>query len=272
MRDANAILRVILTWCAMLSLTSAHAQTNYNQPPPPNVEWTQNIGDTLPLDTPVINTDGETVALGSYFDDGPVVLIFGYNRCPMLCGEVIQGVLQVSNDLDWKAPDDYEVLFFSVDPTEDAKLAADAEDNANRAYADDADAGAWHFLRGSPEAVEKLTEAAGFGYQYMKDTNEYAHPSGFLVSEPDGTISKYFFGVRFDRQAVRLALADSSQGKLGSPTDKLLILCCQYDPMTGKYGLAIHRVLKVGAGLTILALGGFIVLNLRRERKGSDSA
>ncbi|MDP0501791.1 MAG: SCO family protein [Verrucomicrobiota bacterium JB022] len=261
------VLRIAVLLAAFTGVLRAETQTNYNQPPPPDVGWTQNLGQRLPLDAEVIDVQGNAKPFGHYFGDKPVIVLLGYNRCPMLCGEQIQGVLQVTHDLDWKAPEDFKVLFISVDPEEDPQLAREAQRNANRAYAENADADAWTFLRAGPEAITQIAQAAGFGYEYDEESTEYAHPGGFLIAEEDGTIAQYFFGVRFEGPAVRLALVDASQGKLGSPADQLLLLCYHYDPMTGKYGLAIQNLLKAGALATIFALGGFITWNLRRERQ-----
>ena len=48
--------------------------------------------------------------------------------------------------------------------------------------------------------------------------------------------------------------------------DTLLLYCYHYDPMTGRYGLAIMRTIRLGAIATVLALGTFIVVMVRRER------
>jgi protein SCO1/2 len=45
------------------------------------------------------------------------------------------------------------------------------------------------------------------------------------------------------------------------------LLCYHYDPLTGKYGLAIAGTLRIAGTLTVLALGGFLLVMIRRELK-----
>ena len=66
---------------------------------------------------------------------------------------------------------------------------------------------------------------------------------------------------------MRLGLIEASGGKIGSKTDQLLLFCYQYDPSTGRYGLAIMRAVRIGGILTLLALGSFIFFAVKRERR-----
>jgi protein SCO1/2 len=47
--------------------------------------------------------------------------------------------------------------------------------------------------------------------------------------------------------------------------DAILLYCYHYDPATGKYNAIIFRLLRLAGVATIIFLGGFIVLMLRRE-------
>jgi protein SCO1/2 len=47
----------------------------------------------------------------------------------------------------------------------------------------------------------------------------------------------------------------------------LLLYCYHYDPLTGKYGLIIMNVLRLAGTATVLALGGFVLVMLRRDRR-----
>ena len=61
---------------------------------------------------------------------------------------------------------------------------------------------------------------------------------------------------------------EAAQNRIGSPVDKILLLCYCYDPITGKYGVVVANLLKAGGALVILVLGGFMFLNFRRDRRG----
>ena len=84
---------------------------------------------------------------------------------------------------------------------------------------------------------------------------------------PDGRLARYLFGVEYGPRDLRFGIVEASAGKVGTPVDALLLYCYHYDPMTGRYGLAIMRVMRLAGAATVLALVGFIVVMIRRERR-----
>jgi len=111
------------------------------------------------------------------------------------------------------------------------------------------------------------TSAVGFGYRYDPKSQQYAHASGVIVLTPQGRTSRYFYGIDYAPRDVRLALVEAGNGAIGSPVDQVLLFCFHYDPATGRYGLAIWRLLQTAGATTVAALAGFIFLSLRRERR-----
>ncbi len=90
---------------------------------------------------------------------------------------------------------------------------------------------------------------------------------------PDGRLSKYLFGIEYGPRDLRLGIVEASAGKVGTPVDTLLLYCYHYDPMTGRYGLVIMRAMRLAGAATVLALGSFILIMLRNEkRRGSSGA
>jgi len=49
------------------------------------IGFDQNIGERLPFDAEVIDERGAVGRIGNYFGKRPVVLVFAYYSCPMLC-------------------------------------------------------------------------------------------------------------------------------------------------------------------------------------------
>ena len=123
----------------------------------------------------------------------------------------------------------------------------------------------WHFLTGDQPSIERLTKAAGFRYAWDDETKQFAHPTGVIVLTPDGRLARYLFGIEYGPRDLRLAIVEASDGKVGSPVDALLLYCYHYDPMTGRYGLVIMRAIRLAGAATVLALGAFIVVMVRRE-------
>lgn len=232
----------------------------------------QHLGETLPLDIELRDEEGKTVQLGQYFHEQPVVLMLVYYRCPMLCTQVANGFLKSSQAIKYAIGSDYQVVTVSFDPRETPELSAEKKASYVRAYRREGAADGWHFLTGDEKSIRRLTEAVGFRYRYDPKSDQYAHASGIVVATPDGQLSRYFYGIDYEPSHLRMALIESSQGRIGSPVEKVLLMCFHYDPMTGKYGLAIAAALRLGGIVTMLVLGGFLLAMYRQERRRSKTA
>lgn len=230
---------------------------------PPAVGFEQKTGATLPLDLPWKTPGGETVSLRTLLNGRPLVLGMGYNECPMLCGEAVRGLIQTLLQIDAQPGADYSVVFLSVDPDEAPELAAEAEKNFAAALDLDR-TDAVHFLRGGKKVIDRTAEAIGFDYSYVPASDQYAHPAGWVVVTPEGVISAYAFGVRYDEERFAADIRQAAGGEIGGEKPSLLLRCLQYDPLKGPYGSAIKTFLQVAAGLTVLVL---ILWILRAERK-----
>jgi len=231
------------------------------------VGFDQQLGSQLPLDLGFRDESGSAVRLGDYFGDKPVVLAFVYYRCPVLCSLVERGVASGLKPLDLDPGDDFEVVFVSIDPTDDAATATERRDAVLASYGRPGSDAGWHFLTGGQEAITAVTAAAGFRYAPDPATGQFAHAAGIAVVTPGGRISRYLFGVDYAPRDLKLALVESSDGTIGSPADKLLLVCFRYDATLGKYTVATLLALKIGATLTLAAIGTFLFFALRRDRR-----
>jgi protein SCO1/2 len=230
------------------------------------IGFDQRIGDLAPLDASFVDESGRTIRLGEYFGARPVVLVFAYYDCPMLCTLVINGLSSALNVLSLTPGRDFEIVTISFNPhdtpaTASAKKAVYLE-RYRRAGAN----AAWHFLTGDRPAIDAVTKAAGFRYAWDEQTKQFAHPTGVMVLTPDGRFARYLFGIEYGPRDLRFAIVEASAGKVGTPADALLLYCYHYDPMTGRYGLAVMRTVRIAGAGTVFALAAFIVVMLRRER------
>ncbi|HEX2604163.1 MAG TPA: SCO family protein [Oxalicibacterium sp.] len=249
--------------CALLFLlacAAAHSQSR-SLPAPPQTAFEQHLNTHLPLQVQLTDDDGQQVRLAQFFHRRPVVMVFGYYHCPNLCSTVMEGVLQTLAALDLPEKD-YALVAVSIDPSETAAQAA-AKKLLYRNLFDKAD---MHLLTGNAEASRALADAAGFHYAYDAASKQYVHPSGFLIATPDGVISRYFLGVRFDRDEVGSALRQAASGRVGSLADRLLLLCAHYDPTTGAYSGIVMNVIRVLCAAIVLALFGWILLRRKGRR------
>jgi protein SCO1/2 len=230
------------------------------------IGFDQNLDQRVPLDTRFRDEAGATVRLGDYFGKRPVVLVFAYFDCPMLCTLVVNGLSSVLGVLSLNPGRDFEIVTVSFNPRDTPAAAAAKKASYLERYKRPGAAEGWHFLTGDQPAIDRLTKAAGFRYAWDADTRQFAHPSGVIVLTPDGRLARYLFGIEYGPRDLRFALVEASAGKVGSPVDSLLLYCYHYDPMTGRYGLAIMRAIRLAGAATVLALGAFIVVMARRER------
>lgn len=225
----------------------------------------QKLDSQIPLDLPFVDETGQPVRLGKYFGKRPVVLALVYYNCPMMCPEVLAGMTDVFKQTTLKMGRDYEVVTASFNPSETPAMAeaAKAEWLGRLGNPDAKDS--WHFLTGNQDSIQKLTAAAGFRYKWDPQTQQYNHATAIMVVTPKGRLSKYFYGVAYSPRDLRLGLVQASENKIGTAVDAILLYCCRYNAMTGKYDLLVGRLLSIGGGITILVLGSFLVLLIRHS-------
>jgi protein SCO1/2 len=160
----------------------------------------------------------------------------------------------------------------SIDARETPEMAAAKKARYVQAYRRDGAAEGWHFLVGQQKSIDRLCQAVGFRYQYDAASDQFAHASGIMLLTPDGRLSRYFYGIDYPPNDLRLGLVESSTGRIGSPVDQVLLLCYHYDPKTGKYGLVIEGVVRLAGAVTAVALGGFLCVMFRQERRRTKLA
>jgi protein SCO1/2 len=234
------------------------------------IGFDQNLDQRVPLDATFRDEAGATVRLGDYFGRKPVVMVFAYYDCPMLCTLVVNGLSSALGVLSLEPRTDFEIVTVSFNPRDTPAAAAAKKAVYLERYKRPGAAAGWHFLTGDQPSIDRLTKAAGFRYVWDAETKQFAHPSGVIVLTPDGRLARYLFGIEYGPRDLRLGIVEASAGKVGNPVDALLLYCYHYDPMTGRYGLAIMRAMRMAGALTVLALGAFIAVMVRRERAGAD--
>ena len=247
------------------------AGTPSSQLPAPlrEIGFDQHLDEHLPLDTPFRDEQGRAVQLGEYFGKRPVVLVFAYYDCPMLCTLVINGLSSALGRAVARPGQGLRDRHGQLRPARHAGAGRGEEGGLPAALqARRAPPAAGTSSPATSRRSTALTKAAGFRYAWDAETKQFAHPTGIIVADarrPDGALP-----VRHRVRPARSAAGASSRprpARSASPVDALLLYCYHYDPMTGRYGLAIMRAMRIAGAATVLALGGFIVVMLRRERR-----
>ncbi len=231
-----------------------------------NVGFDQRLNEQVPLDLPFTDDEGQRVRLGTYFGDKPVILVLAYYRCPMLCTQVLNGLVQGLREMPFTIGKEFRVVTVSFDPNETTEMAAAKKRSYLHSYGKPEAAEGWHFLTGDQRSITRLTRAVGFRYAYDAASDQYAHAAGIVILTPTGKISRYFYDVHYSGRDLRLGLVEASRNKIGSPIDQILLFCFHYDPTAGKYGAAIMNFVRAGGVLTVVGLGLMFGLLLRGER------
>lgn len=224
----------------------------------------QKLGDKVPLDIPFLDEHGSQVTLGSYFSNGkPVILVPAYYRCKLVCNRVLDGLFEGLKKIDGKfRPEDhFQVVVLSMDHNEKPEHAMTKKESLLSVLGRRRSVGGWHFLTGTEENVHKALDAVGYKYLYDPKRDEYLHATGVVVLTPDGAISRYLLGLRYIPVDLELSLVESSQNRIGSFSDQIKLLCFTYDPHTGQYTVAVLRLIKAGAVVTMAALLVFMFWN-----------
>ena len=232
-----------------------------------NVGIDQELNHQIPLDLVFHDETGKTVRLGDYFGKKPVILSLVYFNCPQLCPMVENGLVESLRQLRFDIGDQFNVLTISFDPKDSSSVAYAKRATYLSMYNRKGAAAGWHFLTGDEASIAALTRAVGFHYKYDPQTGMYSHATAIMVLTPQGKLARYFYGIRYPSGQVRLALVQASHGKIGSPVDAILLFCSHYNPATGKYSLIISRVLFIAALITVILLGGLLLVLFRSGRR-----
>jgi protein SCO1/2 len=225
----------------------------------------QHLDQQISPDLAFRDESGNAVRLGDYFGKKPAILSLVYYQCPMLCGEVLSGMTSALGMVNFDIGKEFDVITVSIDPREGPDLAIAKKNTFIQRYRRPGAEKGWHFLTGNQENITALAKAAGFGYEYDEATGQFAHATAIMVLTPEGRISRYLYGVEFPPKDLRLALVEASQHKIGGVVDQILLYCYHYNPATGKYGAIITNVLRIAGGITVLIVGAFVFVMLRRD-------
>ncbi len=232
----------------------------------------QRLNEQVPLDLMFRDEAGKEVWLGDYFSGTkPVILSLVFYECPMLCNQVLNGLVGGLKAVPLNVGNDFNVVTVSFDPRETSELAARKKEIYMRQYKRAGASAGWHFLTGNEASIKQLTDAVGFRYTYDAASNQFAHASGIMILTPQGKISRYFYGIEYAPKDIRLGLVEASGGKIGSPVDKILLYCYHYDPATGKYAWVMN-VYRLGGAITVVCMIALFFVLRRRNLKRIDGA
>lgn len=255
---------VVLTFALAVPLWAQRAE-----PLPKELEGVgieERPGAQVPLDAVFLNEEGKEVRLGQLLGGKPTILTLVYYRCPMLCGLVLQGVLDGLKGLPATVGDEFNVVTVSIDPLEAPTLAKLKKQTYLAEYGRAGAAGGWHFLTGKQEQIQRVTNSVGFYYKWNEERQEYVHAAGIFVLTPEGKVARTLYGVLFEPRTLKLALSEAREGK-SSWGEKIVLYCFHYDANEGRYVVAASRIMRAGGALTLAVVGSWLLVSWRRWRR-----
>ncbi len=265
-------LRVALVWtrngvrasrarvaaCLLLLAGAARAETAAD------FAWVQHPGASVPLLAPLRDEDGRTTTLATALGGAPVILDLGYFHCPSLCGVVRSDVFAAWRASGLRPGQDVALVSLSIDPAETPQDAARAK-QADLAQAPFVRAADMHYLTGPADSLAAIEAAVGFRSRYDAGFKQFLHPAGVVVLTPAGVISSYLLGVGYNGGDLRAAVLRAGSGGIAEAALPILLLCFHFDSTTGRYTLAIEKVLRLAAGLTVVTIAGLLIALHRRK-------
>ena len=236
----------------------------------------QNLNAQLPLNLTFTDETGKVVPLSTYFGKVPAILLLVYYRCPMLCSEELEGLTSALKMINFRPGKDFNIVVISIDPTETPAMAAAKKAEYLKMYGHPGTASGWHFMTGTQANIDRITSAVGFKYVKLKvpGTNiaQFAHASALEIVTPAGKLAQYYMGVEYSPKDMLLGLDEASNDRIGSPVDNILTYCYHYNPVSNTHDLIISRVIQLGGALTLVMLGGFMFVMLRKDFQHTGEA
>ncbi len=260
MRRALAALASILICCA-----PGRAELSPNQLK--EIALNPSPGALLPLGAGFASTGNTRLTLKDALGGRPGVLILVDFKCRYTCGTALAIAADGLSQSGLEPKRDYNLLVLGINP--EAGIA-DAE-AMKAAYLGPYPrlAAAAKFLAGDAASIASVTSALGYNAVYDAGRGEYGHPLGAVILTYKGRVSHVIEGLNLSAAPLRAAIVDAWNSRLATFVEGVRLLCYGHSPLEGASTAAVQAVLKGGALLTVLGIGG--VLLFLATRKGARS-
>lgn len=260
-------MRRSFAFVVFLLLLAAPVHARIDQSSFASLAFRQHPGAQLPIEAVLRDETGAPLTLGAAFGGKPTLVVLEYLRCQNLCGLVLSGATAAIANAHLTPGKDVNLVAVSIDPRDVPADAAAARAVYARRFSDAASAAAGiRFVTGRPDQVSRIAETIGFPYRYDRQSDQFAHPGGFVVATPAGRISRYILGLNPDPGLVRRAIAEAAAENVEPPAHPLLCLCFGYDPDEGSVSALTWQLARTASLLVLLACVVLIgTLALRRR-------
>lgn len=237
------------------------APATAQQPPATDVGVIEQLGRPVPLDLAFVDEAGQAITLKDLVDK-PTVLTLNYFRCAGLCTPLLNGMVDVLNEIRLEPGKDFRVITVSFDERDAPEVARKKRDNLLKQLTRPFPPAAWHLLTGKNQAIAALTEATGF--RFRADGTEFIHAGVIVILSPAGVVTRYLYGTHFPAADLELAIREAAKGEARPTIAKTLEFCYVYDPASRE---RVFRLTRLAGAATLAILLIFVGLLIRRGRK-----
>jgi len=231
-----------------------------------DLAFRQHPGAQLPLDAQLSDSAGRRVSLDQALAGRPAIVVLEYLKCKNLCSLVLNGAVHAIGAAGLQPGRDVDLVAVSIDPRDTTSDIAAAQAMYARRFSGAGSATGVRFFTASPDQVRNIASAIGFPYRYDRASDQFAHPAGFVVTTPDGRISRYMLGLNPQPRLLRQAVAEAAKEKVEPPAHPFLCLCFGYDPDEGSVAALTLRLVRWASLALMLALAGLVGFLMLRRR------
>ena len=229
----------------------------------------EHLGEKVDLSLSMQDQFGDQIQLEKYFKDAkPAIFTLNYYSCASLCSVQLNAVLNGLKEMDWLPGTQFNMLTLSIDPEETSSLAAQKRGTYLEEL--DKEGASWEFMVAKQEVISDIANQVGYRYTYDEQSKQFAHPAVIMILSPDGTISRYLYGVSYSARDLKFALIEASEGKIGTTVDKVMLSCFAYDNTTGRYTASAFGLMRLAGVITLFFLGAMVTALWRRDRRQSQ--
>jgi protein SCO1/2 len=262
----RAVLRIGLAVLLAAAPGRVVLAASYAPVDPTQFTWHQKPGAVLPLQTGFTDDTGKPVTLREIAGTSPIFLDLGYFHCPSLCGVVRADLFSALQQSGLVPGRDFSLIAASIDPAETPGDAAAAR-QSDAAEFPALHGAAFHYLTGSQQAISALEQVVGYRARYDARYRQFLHPAGLVVLSREGVVSSYLLGVGYNAGDIRAAVIRARAGGIARAALPILLLCFHFDSTTGRYTLAITKVLRLMGLLTVAVIAGLVIVLSRSPRR-----
>jgi protein SCO1 len=231
----------------------------------------EQLGSYVPLDVQFKDAQGNEVTLREIVSGSDATLLaFVYYECPGICSKLLFELSDVINKSDLELGYDYKIVTISMDEYETPEIAAEKKKTLLASLDTEAPENSWKFLTGDSTDIRTVSNAAG--YYFKREGDQFRHSGAFIFIDKEGKVTRYLFPGYSNKAGFsilpfdfKMAVIETSKGKVSPTIAKVLQFCFSYDPDGKGYVLNVTRIF--GAGILFFAVLFLLFMKFKPKKE-----